>query len=85
MTTATRTEANGCSRLMICPNNLTCDRNDDGIGEHCGRHAEAEGCAYGADGCPPCVPSANAPHQARRDSGVALNAVVDNSGGQDNE
>lgn len=49
------------AQMMICPNHLTCTRNDDGVGDHCGRHPEAEGCWSGADDCPPCVPCTKAP------------------------
>jgi hypothetical protein len=46
------------NRTMIvrCPKIATCTRDDDGCTAHCGPHQHGDGCDYGADACPPCVP-----------------------------
>jgi len=62
---------------MICPNHALCTRDDEEIGLHCGPHPQYESCAYGADGCPACVSTANDPAdlpavagKVRRDVGL---------------
>jgi len=43
---------------MKCPSSSDCAKDEDGCSEHCEPHIWTEGCDYGADGCPSCVPNA---------------------------
>ncbi len=45
------------SKPKVCPLRNSCpvDRNDDGVGKHCGEHEWSEACDRGADQCPACV------------------------------